>query len=205
MKLFLTSNGLSTEKLRTELQKIIAKPRENTSAVFIPTAADLEEDQWWVEASREDLHRVAVDVKDIDLKKHSKNSLEKEFQNADIICVGGGNTFYLLYWCKRSGLKEALTSFFERGGIYVGISAGTILCSPTIELAGWEDADDPSVVKLDSIEGMNFTDKHFFVHYQKHYDELIEEHTEVHDRLELLLDGSALYLENDTVREIVTF
>lgn len=67
--------------------------------------------------------------------------------------VAGGDTFYLMEKLKESGADKVIKEFIEKGGVYIGSSAGSIVCCPTIE--GAEEFDDPSLVpKLDNFDGM---------------------------------------------------
>jgi dipeptidase E len=51
---------------------------------------------------------------------------------AELIVVGGGNTFQLLKECRRRGMLEAIRASVRTGTPYVGWSAGANLASPTI-------------------------------------------------------------------------
>jgi dipeptidase E len=59
----------------------------------------------------------------------ASDSLDKELwwphlEEADVLLVGGGNTFYLSYWMQQSGLFEAIPRWLD-SKVYVGISAGS--------------------------------------------------------------------------------
>ncbi len=53
-------------------------------------------------------------------------------QQAEIIVVGGGNTFALLKQCRKLGLLEVIRSQVRAGTPYIGWSAGANLACPTI-------------------------------------------------------------------------
>lgn len=73
---------------------------------------------------------------------------------ADIIFVEGGNTFYLMKYARESGFGELVKEFLDRGGVYVGLSAGSIIAGPNIEISNWPPADSNDV-DLKDLTAMN--------------------------------------------------
>ena len=62
-------------------------------------------------------------------------SLEKELwvpwvQETDVLLVNGGDPLYLSYWMRQSGLADLLPSLREM--VYVGLSAGSMVMTPSI-------------------------------------------------------------------------
>jgi len=58
-------------------------------------------------------------------------------RETDVLLVGGGDTLYLCYWMRQSGLADLLPSL--RDTVYVGLSAGSMVMAPTIgeEFVRW--------------------------------------------------------------------
>jgi dipeptidase E len=48
--------------------------------------------------------------------------------------VGGGNAFYLSYWMQETGIFDELPRLLE-SKVYAGISAGSMIATPTIRTA----------------------------------------------------------------------
>src|SRR3989338_3743118 len=164
-KLFLTSGGLPKD-LRTDFLTFLnANPKKLTVA-FVPTAADPEGDKEFVERARNELTEMGFSVVDIDLKKHDYASIHKALYPVDIIYVNGGNTFYLLYWIRKSGFGRAVQELVSEGRIYVGASAGSIVAGPDISPAGWEPGADVNDVKLDDLTGIGFVGFAISPHFQ---------------------------------------
>ncbi|MBU2103379.1 MAG: peptidase E, partial [Candidatus Omnitrophica bacterium] len=86
-----------------------------------------------------------------------------EFEKADIIFVSGGNVYYLLEKTIQSGFDKVVKQLINKGTIYVGSSAGSVLVCPTVEFV--EDLDDRSLAKLDSYEGLGLVDFLLLPHY----------------------------------------
>ena len=53
-------------------------------------------------------------------------------RHADAVCVGGGNTFALARKMQQQGLMQAIRRKIQSGAPYVGWSAGSNVCCPTI-------------------------------------------------------------------------
>ena len=51
-------------------------------------------------------------------------------QATDILLVNGGDTLYLAYWMRQSGLADLLPSL---QAVYVGLSAGSLVMCPNID------------------------------------------------------------------------
>jgi dipeptidase E len=57
--------------------------------------------------------------------------------DSDIVYLAGGNTFYFLEHLRRAGLLDVLRRFARQGGVLAGLSAGALLLTPHIALAGY--------------------------------------------------------------------
>ncbi len=139
MKLLLTSNGLSNNSIANALEELVSKPRHEIKIAFIPTAAFPEDDDehesrdWLIN----DLHRIKefagfIDI--VSLADLSKEDIMKRLEYADVIFIGGGNTFYLSYWMEKTGLFEVLPKLLETR-VYAGISAGSMIATQSIRTA----------------------------------------------------------------------
>lgn len=153
-KLYLASYAEVTMKKIAEHACPRAKNFEGLSAVFIPTAGDPYENKDFVEEDRIALEKMGAKVQILDLKSASKPEIAQALQKADILLVAGGDTFYLMDQVLRSGAAEMIRDFVESGKIYIGSSAGSIICCPTIE--GAEEFDNPKLAPdLRNYDGLN--------------------------------------------------
>lgn len=161
MKLLLTSTGLTNKKVENTFLKMLDKSIEKINVIFIPTASRSAEELKYVEESRQELIDLGIkNIKTLDLNnKVDKNVLE----NIDIIYVCGGNTFYLLSKIRESGFDKIIQNY---NGIYVGVSAGSIIVGPNIEVANLPPADENNVNLLDTT-GLNIVNFAIVPHYIK--------------------------------------
>jgi len=173
--LFLTSAGIVPE-VRKDFLSILKKKPEDVKVLSITTAAYGEtKDPWWLKKDVELLHDCGIQhIEEFDLKDKNIKEVEKAFEEKDIVFVNGGNTFYLLHHVQKSGFDIIIKRFIKNGGIYVGVSAGTILANPTIEVAGWKNIDK-NKVGLQNITALNFVDFLTFVHFNESYRQLVDE------------------------------
>jgi len=63
---------------------------------------------------------------------HHCDDLQAATAQADILLVGGGNTFRLLYELRQRGCLEPIRQAVDAGTPYVGWSAGSVLATPSI-------------------------------------------------------------------------
>lgn len=69
--------------------------------------------------------------------------VDRDLGNAELIVVGGGNTFQLLKECRERGLLEAIRRRVRGGARYLGWSAGANLACPTIRTTNDMPIVDP--------------------------------------------------------------
>ena len=174
MKLFLTSAGIASE-IAPDFLRLADKKPQDMKMVFIPTAANPELDRWYLDKDKINLSQLGiVSIDEVDIEKERKESLSKKINNADIIYVEGGNTFYLLKYVRACGFNDLVNQFLERGGIYVGVSAGSIIAGLNIETAGWKHADN-NIVGLHDLTSMGLVPFAITPHYCAEVSDAIKE------------------------------
>ena len=139
MKLLLTSAGIRNQTILEALDQLVGKPLDQLKIAFIPPAANLEEgDKDWL---IDDLRRLSFlkfkEIDIVDISALPQKIWQKRLENADVIFVEGGNTYHLMYWFNKSGLSKILTKLLETK-IYIGVSAGTIIATPSLINADFE-------------------------------------------------------------------
>lgn len=199
MKLFLTSAGLPPETIG-EFLKLLGKKPEEATLCFITTASHPEESKDYVEKDRKRLAELVFKVTELDLKEENEESLRKKLINFDVIFVEGGNTFYLLKYIRESGFDKILKPFLERGGIYLGVSAGTMVAGLNIESANWKYMDK-NIVNLKDLTGLKLVPFVFSVHIDESNIDIIKECASKADYPVIALtDTQALLVDNGTQR-----
>lgn len=128
MKLLLTSAGFTNKSIINALKELSDKPLGKTKLVFVPTAANVEEgDKVWLINDLVNCKKVGFEsINIVDISVLPKDVWAKRIVDSDILMFGGGNTFHLMYWLEKTGLKHRIRSLLN-SRIYVGISAGSMV------------------------------------------------------------------------------
>ncbi len=114
MKFLLTSGGLTNDSIKNALFELVGKSAKDTKIAFIPTAgfADAGHKDWLID----DLYRIKetgayVDI--VDIAQLFGNKLFERLESADVIFIGGGNSFYLSYWMQKIRPDAKVARVFE--------------------------------------------------------------------------------------------
>jgi len=202
MKLFLTSNGLSSRKLKREFSKLIEKPAGEVKILVIGTLSERGHKQFvqWVTEELEDIN---INKRNIYTANISEEVNFSKFKDADIIYLLGGDTFYMLERLRKNNFKDFLTRYNSKDKIFVSISAGTIIAGPNIKIAEWGSEADDNYVHLKDLTGLNLTNTAIYVHYEDRLKHEIDDFKKIADYpVETVKDGEALVIINEKKRKI---
>lgn len=196
MRLYLASYAMVTmaKIIEHEGRDFVGK-----KAIFIPTAGDPYDNKDFIEADKNALEKYGLDVVKIDVKNKDEEEIRKAIDGADVVLVAGGDTFYLMEKLKESGADKVIKEFIEKDGIYIGSSAGSIVCCPTIE--GAEEFDDPRLApELDNFDGMGVFKDVIIPHTHKEkYFERVKRATKKLEskgyKVHLLTDDDVLFFD----------
>ena len=143
-----------------------------------------------------------MQVREVDLKNENQESLKDKFSQCDVIYVNGGNTFYLLEWVRRSGFDKIISSFLNQGKIFVGVSAGSYIACPTIEMATWKHGDK-NVVGLKDLRALNLVPFLIVAHFEEeHYLSIKNVAKKIKYPIITLNDKQAVLVEGKKVKVV---
>ncbi len=159
MKLLLTSAGIANKSIANALLELAERPFSQLNLAFIPTAANVEKgDKSWLIDDLNSLKNLGFQQIDIvDISALPKDVWLPRLKEADILHFGGGNTFHLMHWVEKSGLREVLPELLENK-IYVGTSAGSMIACRSLDLSTSERLYDEKVIKDAKDEGLGYVD-----------------------------------------------
>ena len=160
-KLYLTSAAIF---VLDELAPMLPQQDNGVTDCYIVTAGNLDDNPHWIADEITAIRDKARAVKQIDLARLRKDTLEAAFDQCAVIWVGGGNTFYLLQEVRRSGFDELVARKIAAGTPYVGTSAGSIILSPDIEPVKFAD-DVAQAPDLGSFDGLGLFPFVPFAHF----------------------------------------
>lgn len=192
-KLLLTSTGLTSENVSLKFKGLVSNPK-NTSVAIVTTAAEGKSENKYSQLAKkqfEELGFLAVDFVDLETEP------QKDFSSYDVIYVCGGNTFKLLKFAREANFKTAIENLLERDGVYIGVSAGSIIVGPSIVIAG-EVAADSNDIGLEDLTGFGITDLIILPHYSPEIEEeVIAFENKYSVKVERLNNSQAILIEND--------
>ena len=144
-----------------------------------------------------DFHCLAVD----EPARFNRRHAERIILRSDIVYLAGGNTYHYLSHLRRTGLLATLRRFGERGGVLAGLSAGALILTPNIDLAGYPLFDrDENEVGLKNLRALGLVDFEFFPHFRNsdRYRQALSRYSKRAGRpVYACRDGSGVVIEED--------
>lgn len=192
-KLLLTSAGFENPKIRLKFLELVGKDPEEIKVLFIPTAAQTKEEKYYANESKKEI--LELGIKDI-IEYNLEGETPKEF---DAIYVCGGNTFYLLDKVRKSGFDKRVIEFIDKGKVYVGVSAGSIIMGPLIGIAA---PFDQNQIGLKDLTGLKLIDSVITPHYTPEEKKIIDKFEGEHPIIRLTDQQAVLVIgEKEKVLE----
>ena len=203
MNIILTSAGLKMPAIQKPILELLPKPPSELKLAHVITASQVASDTAFVTKDRKAMKELGFKVTDIlleDLTTDSAFSILNEF---DIIYVQGGNGFYLLKQARLCGFERVVREFLKNEKKwYIGVSAGTYIACPTIEMHNWKSEKEQ--YGLDDLTGMNLVSFLVVVHYnrEKNHELLKTCIPTASCPVRIITDDQALFVQNGEVRLI---
>ena len=132
-KLLLTSAGFNNKKVEEKFLELVEIPKEKIKTLFIPTAAISEGARAMVKECKKDLLNSGVLEQHIITYNLDREYTYEEICNFDAIYFCGGNSQYLLDKINETKFNLTLNQFLENGGVYIGVSAGSIIAASNLK------------------------------------------------------------------------
>lgn len=195
--LFLTSTGLTSPAVRAAFA-LAAEQLANKKVALVTTASEDKERNQYAQLGKSQLNELGFAVDFVDLQTDPKF----DFSSYDAIYVNGGNTFTLLKYANEAKFKESVLALLDRGGIYVGVSAGAIIACPDMTVA-IDVEPDPNEVGLTDFTALHLVDFYLDVHYTSANEAALVAYEKKYDRqVERLTDEQALKVQDGNVQRI---
>lgn len=157
MRLFLCSHFSSVGSL-------IKEEINMKKVLFIPTASIYEEYKGYVGSARKLFKKLGAVLTEMDISKEEYENIEAAFSNTDIIYFTGGNSFFLLEQLRKKGVDKLLKEELNKGKLFIGESAGAIVCAPDIKYIEMMD-EKPGDYSLTDDGGLNLINFYVLPHY----------------------------------------
>lgn len=205
MKLVFYSGGDDKQNQQLDRTFVELIGKKNPVVTFIPSSSYLSEQEFKIfvrHYSKFKITRFIHFPVDVPFDR----ILLQEVLRSDAIHMAGGNTFYFLNSLRKMRLIPQLKAFAEKGGVLTGLSAGGIMMTENIEMAGYPDFDrDENTVNIKNLSAMNLVDFLFFPHFRNsnRYDAVFKKYTRLHDKtIYACPDGSGIAVNGIETRFI---
>jgi dipeptidase E len=200
-KLFLTSSTI-TENLVSDFEVLIAKPIKGLKVAFISDAGHAElferTDRAWIQEEKEELiNWYDWKITEVILKESNLESL-KMLLEQDVVYVNGGLSGYLAKMMRKSGFDKLLPELLNRGIVYVGSSAGSMVMSNIQEASSWYLGEpEPEAI---NILGLGYIDFQIYPHVKEETRENIKKFCNKGYTYYLMKDGSAVMINGNYMK-----
>ncbi len=202
MELLLFSNSTSDRGYLVDaLFEIAPFARGVREATFVPYAGVTRSWDAYEARVAEALEPAGLRIRSV----HRASDPVAAAREAELLIVGGGNTFNLLHHCRRTGVLAAIAERARSGTRYLGWSAGANLACPTIRTT-----NDMPVVDPEGFDALglvpfqinpHFTDAIPAGHHGETRSERLAEFTELNPSLPVLAlpEGSWVRVSGTTM------
>lgn len=205
MNLVFYSGGDDKDNLLLDQAFIELLGKKNPVITFIPSSSYLSEQEFKSFVRHYSKYKITRFIHfpvDVPFDK----ILFQEVMRSDAIHMGGGNTFYFLNSLRKAGLLGQLKTFAEKGGLLTGLSAGAIMMTENIEMAGYPEFDrDENVVNIKNLSALNLVNFLFFPHFRNsaRYDSVFKKYTRHSDKIIYACpDGAGIVVRDNEIRFI---
>lgn len=132
-KILLTSTGFDNKNIENKFLELLNKNPREARVLFIITAAIDTEAIRILSGCLDDLTNCGIIDENITIYDLHKSMTGEELSKFDAIYVCGGSTKYLVSRMKEIDFKDSVDRYLNNGGIYVGVSAGSVCASGKYE------------------------------------------------------------------------
>ncbi len=193
--IILTSNGISSNKLVNDMQ-----PYTNNlhKATIVTTASfPYKENDKHIPRITEELKQFGMSVEYFDFDNDNPEWLLEY----DVIEINGGNPFYLIKSIRNAG-AEALMKQIAKEKLLIGISAGSIIMQPRMDLIAEFTPEMNDAVGLTDFSALDIVDVeiiphyHRFIHRFENFEKRIKKYEADNDCSILRIDdGEGIFFE----------
>lgn len=205
MNLVFYSGGDEKENQNLDRAFVELLGKKNPVVTFIPSSSYLSEQEFKTFVRHYSKFKITRFIHfpiDVPFDK----ILFQEVMRSDAIHMAGGNTFYFLNSIRKAKLLPQLKDFAQKGGLLTGLSAGAIMMTENIEMAGYPEFDrDENVVNISNLSSLNLVDFLFFPHFKNsaRYDAVFRKYTKLKNKtIYACPDGAGIVVRGDEIRFI---
>jgi dipeptidase E len=126
--------------------------------LFVETSGETHEgEKRWIDDARQKMEELGFEITNYTITDKTENEIEEVLSGVDVLYVAGGDSSYLLYQSQKNNFSGIVKKFIEKGGIYIGQSAGSIVAGPNIESL-YKPSSNEWFQKLNGFDGYGLVD-----------------------------------------------
>lgn len=182
------------------LDKYLPKKWNECKIAYIVTASKKSFNGDHIIEMKQKMDEQMLNYNEIDIAEINKEELENTLSKFDIIMVDGGNTYYLLKCIRESGFDKIVKKLLKKGIVYIGVSSGAYVASPSIVTATWSNRGFDTF-DIEEYSAMSLVDFLIKAHYTPEKFEFFKEKSkESKFPLCLLSDSQALIVKDGNIK-----
>ncbi|MGI5076099.1 type 1 glutamine amidotransferase-like domain-containing protein [Treponema vincentii] len=172
--------------------------------LFIPTASIHEEYTGYVGSACNVFKKSGALLTEVDISSEAFPKIQALFEDTDIIYFTGGNSFFLIDQLRKTGADKLLKQHIENGKLFIGESAGAIVCAPTISYIEKMDPIPEDYSQSDYAE-LHLIDFYILPHYlTAPFKKVTEQIMQAFPQLEICaINNSQAVIVEDEKRNII--
>ncbi len=191
--IILTSAGFYNPKVMELVKSKLAAHSNKRVAIVTTASGDKENNKYAQMAKSQLLEAGYADADFIDLEVSTDPSI---FHSYDTIYVCGGNTFKLLVAVRNAQFKTTVEQLLSRKGIYIGVSAGSIIMCPSVQIAN-EVQPDVNEINMTNFDALHFVEETLCPHYETSHEDEVKDYETRHEiSVTRLTNDQAIVFEN---------
>ena len=210
MKLLLTSGGISNDTIKKSFFDLIGKRPGDISLAFIPTASNAQQGDkkdWFIKdlIVLKNLNLKSISI--VDISAIERKIWEPQLMEADVLFFEGGNTFHLMEWIDKSGLKDLLKELLKTK-LYIGVSAGSMVLSPDLLLNISQKLYKEDLERTENMNAVKLVDFYVLPHYNNSHfskrtkENVLEATKDIKSKIYALDDNSAIEIIDGNIKII---
>ncbi len=168
---------------------------------YIPSQSDDQEKTWFKKKVEWYKQFGITDLLYFDIDKEYDEKKLDELLACDAIFLSGGNTYYFLNSLKTRNLLPVLKDYVKKGGVLVGVSAGSMIMSSTINIATLHDENTIGLKDYTSLGLVNFE---FFPHLDHNKEQFLKDVKEYSMKSKSVIyackDGDGIIINGDKIQ-----
>ena len=189
--------------IQKQVLDLLPRSPSELKLAHIITASQVAPDTAFVDKDRAAMKQCGFQITDILLEDLTPDTAFSVLNDFDIMYVQGGNGLYLLKQARACGFEQAVKKILQnKNKWYIGVSAGTYIACPTIEMHSWKNEEDEH--GRDDVTAMDLVPFLVAVHYNREkYRELLAKYIPTAScPVRILTDDQAFLVREGEVRLI---